>query len=94
MTTPDMTTMTLLQVAGVVQGSERLADEIARAGVTPARFTEVFRDGIEKRLRELRDIPAIQDVSYAPLLRRKQIVYGRLSALVTTYNAMLKDGRR
>jgi len=84
----DMTTMTLLQVSAVVEGSERLADEIGRAGVTPQRFTEVVKEALDKRLKELRSIPNITDVSYAPILRRRQIVYGRLSALVTTYNAI------
>lgn len=86
-----MTTMTLLQAAAIVEGSERLADEIGRNGVTAARFTEVVKEAIDKRMRELHEIPNITDVAYAPILRRRQTVYARLAALATTYNALMQN---
>lgn len=84
----DMTTMTVLQVAGIVEGAERLVQEISQNGVTKANFTAVLSDRLMKAMADLRGVPNIQDVSYAPLLRRKQEVYGRMSALMTTYNAI------
>jgi len=86
-----MTNITFLHVSAVVAGSELLADEIGR-GVTPSRFTDVVAEAVDKRMEELRDIPHIEDVAFSTLLRRKQIVYARLSAIMTTFYAM--RGRR
>lgn len=90
-----MTEMTVLQVAGIVEGSERLANEIARAGITPQTFLHsTFCSALEKRLEELRSIDEVKDLRMQDLLRRKQIVYGRLSALLTTYQACAAEFRR
>lgn len=90
-----MTEMTVLQVAGIVEGSERLADEIARAGVTPKTFLQsAFRASLEKRLEELRSIPDERNVALTGWLRRKQLVYGRLSALLTMYMTCAEEFRR
>lgn len=87
--------LSILEIAAIVDGSERLANEIGRAGVTDRTLMRMeFREALSKRMAELRCIEPVPDSRFADYDRRKREVYGRLSALLTLYtNAAREYGR-
>lgn len=87
--------LSILEVSAIVDGSERLADEIGRAGVTDRTLQRMpFREALSKRMAELRAIEPVPDTRFADLNRRKNIVYARLSALLTLYSNAAAEYRR